>query len=116
MDISPEQIRAARALLRIEQAELARRAHVSVVTIRRIEGADGNERVAPVTLDGVRQALEQAGAEFIPDGVRRRRHVRPDERSLYEDLRAISLRSAARLQGRELLTDADLYDENGLPA
>ena len=116
MEITPEQIRAARALLRLEQAELARRAHVSVVTIRRLEGMDGSERVTPVTVDGVRRALEQAGAEFIPDGVRRRRAVRPDARSLYEDLRAISLRSAARLQGRELLTDADLYDEDGLPA
>ena len=39
-----------------------------------------------------------------------------DTPSLLADLRAISLRSAARLNGRELLTDADLYDENGLPA
>lgn len=116
MNVTPEQIRAARALLRIEQAELAQRAHVSVVTIRRIEGTDGSERVTPVTLEGVRQVLEQAGAEFIPDGVRRRRAARADASSLYEDLRAISLRSAARLQGRELLTDADLYDEDGLPA
>ena len=116
MDVTPEQLRAARALLRLEQAELAHRAHVSVITIRRLEGADGSERVAPVTLDVVRRALEQAGAEFIPDGVRRRREVRPDAGPLYEELRAISLRSAARLQGRELLTDADLYDEDGLPA
>ncbi len=116
MEITPEQIRAARALLRLEQAELARRAHVSVVTIRRLEGAHGGERVTPVTLDDVRQALEQAGAEFIPDGVRRRRTARPDANALYEDLRTISLRSAARLRGRNLLTDADLYDENGLPA
>jgi hypothetical protein len=70
----------------------------------------------PLTIEGIRQALEQAGAEFIPDGVRRRSAPRPDARALYEDLRAISLRSAARLQGRELLTDADLYDEDGLPA
>ncbi len=116
MEITPEQLRAARALLRLEQAELARRAHVSVVTIRRLEGANGGERVAPVTVDGIRQALEQAGAEFIPDGVRRRRVARPDAGTLYEDLRAISLRSAARLQGHGLLTDADLYDEDGLPA
>jgi transcriptional regulator with XRE-family HTH domain len=116
MNVTPEQIRAARALLRIEQAELAQRAHVSVVTIRRIEGTDGSERVTPVTLEGVRQVLEQAGAEFIPDGVRRRHAARADASSLYEDLRAISLRSAARLQGRELLTDADLYDKDGLPA
>jgi len=116
MEITPEQIRAARALLRLEQSELAHRAHVSVVTIRRLERTNGRERVAPLTLDGVRQALEQAGAEFIPDGVRRRRAVRPEASALYEDLRAISLRSAARLQGRVLMTDADLYDEDGLPA
>ena len=115
MDVTPDQIRAARALLRLEQAELARRAHISVVAIRRLE-TNHRKRVAPVTLAGVRQALEQAGVEFIPDGVRRRRTARPDASSLYEDLRAISLRSAARLQGRALLTDADLYDEDGLPA
>jgi transcriptional regulator with XRE-family HTH domain len=116
MHVTPEQIRAARALLRLEQGDLARRAHVSVVTIRRLEGADGSERVTPVVIEGVRHALEQAGAEFIPDGVRRRRTARPDAGALYQELRAISLRSAARLHGRELLTDADLYDEDGLPA
>jgi len=116
MNVTPEQIRAARALLRLEQAELAQRAHVSVVTIRRLEGTEGRGRVTPVTLEGVRLALEQAGAEFIPDGVRRRRPARADASSLYEDLHAISLRSAARLQGRELLTDTDLYDNDGLPA
>jgi len=116
MDVTPDQIRAARALLRLEQAELARRAHISVVTIRRLEQTNHRKRVAPVTLAGVRLALEKAGAEFIPDGVRRRRAARPDGSSLYEDLRAISLRSAARLHGRALLTDADLYDEGGLPA
>lgn len=116
MNISPEQLRAARALLRLDQGELARRAHVSTVTIRRLEAAHGSEQVTPAILDEVRQALEQAGAEFIPNGVRRRPAARPNAASLYEDLRAISLRSAARLQGRELLTEADLYDENGLPA
>jgi transcriptional regulator with XRE-family HTH domain len=115
MNISPEQIRAARALLRLEQAELARRAQVSVVTIRRLEAEHGRERVTPAILEGVRRALEQAGAEFIPEGVRRCPAARPDAGSLYEDLRAISLRSAARLQGRALLSDADLYDETGLP-
>lgn len=116
MDVTPDQIRAARALLHLDQAELARRAHISVVAIRRIEQTHHRRRVAPVTLAGVRQALEQAGAEFIPDGVRRRRTAQPDPSSLYENLRRISLRSAARLRGRELLTDADLYDDDGLPA
>ena len=116
MLISPEQIRAARALLRLEQGELARRARVSVVTIRRLEAEQGTERVTPVTLDGVRTALENAGAEFIEGGVRRRPAGRPDAATLFEELRAISLRSAAKLQGREQLTEADLYDEDGLPA
>lgn len=54
MDITADQIRAARALLRLEQAELARRAHISVVTIRRIEATADASRVASATLDGVR--------------------------------------------------------------
>jgi transcriptional regulator with XRE-family HTH domain len=115
MDVTPEQIRAARALLRLEQAELAQRAHVSVVTIRRLEAPNGGERVTSTTVQGIRQALEQAGAEFIQDGVRRRPAARPDARTLYDDLRTISLRSAVRLQGHEQLTEADLYDEDGVP-
>nr|WP_294510860.1 helix-turn-helix domain-containing protein [uncultured Rhodopila sp.] len=70
--ITREQLRAARALLHIEQAELARRAQVSVVTIRRIEAADVVTRVAPAKLEAVRRALEEAGIEFIPNGVARR--------------------------------------------
>ena len=73
-------------------------------------------RAVSGTLDGVRQVLEQAGTEFIPDGVRRRSPARSDAVAMFEELRAISLRSAERLQGRALLTNADLYDEDGLPA
>lgn len=116
MIVTPEQIRAARALLRLEQDELARQAQVSVATVRRLEAAAGAVRVSPAILDGVRAALEQAGAEFIPDGVRRRQPVRPDAAALLADLRTISLRSAAALAGQEPLTEADLYDEAGLPA
>ncbi len=116
MLISPEQIRAARALLRLEQGELARRAQVSVVTIRRLEAEQGAERVTPVILDGVRQALEQAGAEFIEGGVRRRPTKRADATSLFEELRTISLRSAVKLQSHDQLNEADLYNDDGLPA
>ena len=115
MIVSPEQIRAARALLRLEQADLADRAHVSVVTIRRLEAADGTAQVSSATVDGIRRALEQAGAEFISDGVRRRDARREDSTALFNDLRALSLRSAERLQGCETLNEADLYDEDGLP-
>jgi transcriptional regulator with XRE-family HTH domain len=116
MEITPEQIRAARALLRLDQSALAARARVSVLTIRRIESGSESGRVAPATVAGVVSALEKAGAEFIPDGVRRCRVAQPDASALYEDLRLISLRSAARLEGRRLLSDADLYDKDGLPA
>jgi predicted transcriptional regulator len=61
MIVTPEQMRAARALLRMEQDELARRSQVSVVTIRRLETADGLQRIAPATLAGVRHVLEDAG-------------------------------------------------------
>ena len=71
MLITPEQIRAARALLRLDQATLAQDAGISVVTLRRLEGEDGLMKVAPGTVDEVRKALEKAGAEFIDRGVRR---------------------------------------------
>ncbi len=116
MHVTPDQIRAARALLRLDQTEVARRAHVSVVTIRRLEAAQDGTRAISGTLNDVRQVLEQAGAEFIPDGVRRRSLARSDTAAMFNKLRAISLRSGERLQGRTLLTDADLYDEDGLPA
>ena len=116
MLIMPEQVRAARALLRLDQDELARRASVSVATVRRLEAADGLDRVAPATLDGIRQALEAAGAEFIEDGVRRRQKASPETEALYRDLLAISFESAKALAGHTLLTDDDLYDESGLPA
>ena len=116
MNVSSDQIRAARALLRLEQSELASRTQVSVVTIRRIETMAGHERVTAETFEGIRRALEQAGAEFIVDGVRRRPARRQDADSLFEDLRDISLRSADRLSHHRLLTDADLYDEDGLPS
>lgn len=116
MQVIPDQLRAARALLRLEQVELARRAHVSVATICRLEADGGSRVLSSGTLDGVCQVLEQAGAEFIPGGVRRRPPARPDASAMFEELRAISLRSAERLGSRGLLTDTDFYDEDGLPA
>jgi transcriptional regulator with XRE-family HTH domain len=113
--ITHQQLRAARALMHLEQAELARRANVSLVTIRRIEAADGGPRVAPGTLEIVRRVLEDAGVEFIPDGVRRRTE-RAEQEALFHDLQAISTRSAARLRGQDVMSEADLYNKDGLPA
>ena len=115
MDVTQEQLRAGRALLHLDQAELARRAGVSLVTIRRIEAGSGLPRVSPVTLNSVRQALESAGAEFIPHGVRRRVDD-GDKEALFRELQAISKASAAALRGRCVMTEADLYGDDGLPA
>ena len=112
--ITSEQIRAARALLRIEQDELAHRAHVSATTIRRIEAVDGIGQVSEATVGNVRHVLEEAGAEFIADGVRRR--TRPDAEASYRTLRTIAERSARLHEGLAPATDTDLYDDDGLPA
>jgi transcriptional regulator with XRE-family HTH domain len=112
--ISAEQIKAARALLRMEQEELARRSGVSVTTIRRLEATSGERLVAETTTGAVRRVLEEAGVEFIHQGV----SLKPkttDGEALFGRLRAIAERAAAGGVGREWLTDADLYGDDGLP-
>jgi transcriptional regulator with XRE-family HTH domain len=116
MLVTPEQIRAARALLRLEQDELARRANVSVVTVRRLEAPDGLRKVTLGTVDEIQRALEAAGAEFIDRGVRRRQRTREEMEARYQEGLAIAKRSAARLKDAPPFTQDDLYDENGLPA
>ncbi len=92
--IRAEQIRAARALLRLNQDELARRAKASVMTIRRLEAPMGTAQVAPTTVSRIQQALEDAGAEFIKHGVRRRPPHPADPDALFTRLQAISRQSA----------------------
>jgi len=114
MLITPEQIRAARALLRLDQEELARRAQVSVVTVRRLEGNDGTSTVAPGTVDEIRRTLETAGAEFIENGVRRRVRSAEDIERRRQILLEISARGAAQQAKLPPFSEADLYNENGL--
>ena len=64
--IDSAQIRAARALLNMNQADLARFASVHVATIRRIESATDVRGVAE-TLWKIQKSLEAAGIEFISD-------------------------------------------------
>ena len=63
--IDAAQVRAARALLNVSQADLARLASVHVATIRRLEAAT-EIRGAAETLWKIQIALEAAGIEFIP--------------------------------------------------
>lgn len=114
MLITPDQIRAARALLRLDQATLAQNAGISVVTLRRLEDRGGLGRVAPTTVNQVRQALETAGAEFIDRGVRRKlespervREIKAAVDRIVEQYRALAVKNPP-------LRDDELYDENGL--
>lgn len=113
MVVSPEQMRAARAMLRLGQDELARRAGVSAITVRRAETGSGG--VSAGAVDRLRRALELAGIEFIERGVQRR-PVRPDAEERYRAMREIAERSAAKQALLPRITEDDLYDENGLPA
>jgi predicted transcriptional regulator len=64
------QLRAARALLGIEQKVLAEMAGVSLPTIQRMEASDGIVRGNVDTLTKVIAALERAGVELINSGGR----------------------------------------------
>ena len=67
--ISAAQLRAARALLGIDQKTLARLAGVSVPTIQRMEASDGTVRGVIETLTKVVEALDRAGIELIGENV-----------------------------------------------
>jgi transcriptional regulator with XRE-family HTH domain len=114
MLITPEQIRAARALLRVDQATLAREAGISVVTLRRLEDQHGLSKVSAGIVDSVRRVLEKAGAEFIERGVRRNEPGPEVVRSIRDDIDRIVARSAALMETYPPLTDDELYDGNGL--
>ncbi len=112
--ISPDQIRAARALLHLQQDQVARCADVSLITIRRLESV-GGAHVSPGMAERVRRALELLGAEFIENGVRRRSPV-DDPAVLARDMQEIARRSAVRQAALPSFSETDLYNEDGLPS
>jgi transcriptional regulator with XRE-family HTH domain len=66
--ITAAQIRAARALLGMDQRRLAEAAGLSVPTIQRMEGSAGQVRGNVESLVKVVEALEAAGVELIGEG------------------------------------------------
>jgi len=60
------QLRAARALLDLSQADVAALAGVSVPTVKRAEGS-GKVAASAEAVDAIRAALEAAGAVFVPE-------------------------------------------------
>jgi transcriptional regulator with XRE-family HTH domain len=59
------QLRAARALLGLDQKALAELAGVSVPTIQRMEASEGNVRGVIDSLTKIVEALDRAGVELI---------------------------------------------------
>lgn len=88
--LTPAQMRAARALLGIDQKQLAEMSGVSLPTIQRMEGSQGNVRGVVETLTKVVEALDRAGVELIGEnatsnrggrGVRFKQSTAPARRS-----------------------------------
>jgi len=67
--ITAGQMRAARALLGIDQRQLAELAGVSLPTIQRMEASEGNVRGVIDTLTKVIDAFDRAGVMLIGEGV-----------------------------------------------
>ncbi len=67
--ITASQLRAARALLGIDQKVLAGRAQLSLPTIQRMDASDGVIRGNVDSLTKAVQALEDMGIELIAEGV-----------------------------------------------
>ena len=64
------QLRAARALLGIDQKRLAELSEVSLPTIQRMEASEGVVRGTVETLTKVIEALNRAGVDLIGDNAR----------------------------------------------
>jgi transcriptional regulator with XRE-family HTH domain len=63
--IYPVQVRAGRSLLGLSQEDLAERASISIVTLKRLEAAGTEIRGSARTVAKVQRALERAGIVFI---------------------------------------------------
>jgi predicted transcriptional regulator len=63
--LTSAQIRAARALLRWEQKDLAQASKVSLPTIKRLEVKAGALGAHEVTIEAIVRAFDAAGVEFI---------------------------------------------------
>lgn len=64
--LKPEQIRGARAMLGLTQAEVAKRAGISTTGLNNIERGFSDPKAS--TLTSIQQVLEAAGVEFTNGG------------------------------------------------
>jgi len=88
--ITAAQMKAARALLSIDQSELAELSGVSIATIQRMEASEGTVRGVVESLTRIIAALDRAGVELIGEnqessrggrGVRLRNPAQPIQKT-----------------------------------
>lgn len=65
--VSIEQVKAARALLRWSQSDLAEASGVSLPTLKRLEAASGELGGRASTEEAILRAFELVGIEFVSD-------------------------------------------------
>ena len=67
MAVTSGQLRAARSMLGLSQPDVAARARISTMTLKRAEGSGGVDRPRPTeaTIRRIAAALEKAGVIFI---------------------------------------------------
>lgn len=120
MVVIGQQLRAARALARMEQADLATRAGVSLGTIKRLEATVGPVSANVITVDAVVRALEVAGVIFTPEngdgpGVRLRKRIPAVPFTILEFARILNEFERSRLtEIRETLQAPNLTLERHL--
>ncbi len=68
MGAVPVRAGAARAILRMEQKELAESSAISLETIKRLEKMKGEVSAYKGTVEAIRAALKKAGVEFLDAG------------------------------------------------
>jgi len=66
--ITSEQVRAARALLRWEQKDLAKASGISLPSIKRLETQPGALGGYDATVEAIREAFEREGVVFLMRG------------------------------------------------
>lgn len=67
-DITGAQLRAARALVGMEQRALAEAAGISAPSLKRLEASSGYVQAYARTIEALKSTLERAGVEFLDDG------------------------------------------------
>jgi transcriptional regulator with XRE-family HTH domain len=66
--VTSEQIKAARALLRWSQSDLAQRSGISLPSIKRLEAQPGPLAAQARTIEDLRDAFNRVGVQFFDEG------------------------------------------------